>query len=86
MAIVSETISVGNSSAIRRLRMDTGTSGPPPNPVGIGGDLHVSMKHGRTYVYALTSATYWTNFKNAPSKGKYYVRVIKARFDYYRKY
>jgi len=25
-------------------------------------------------------------FKNAASKGRYYVRVLKARFDYFRKY
>jgi hypothetical protein len=86
MAIVSETISVSNSSAIRRLRFDTGTSGPPPNPHGIGGDIHVTMKNGTTYAYAVPSASYRTNFKNAASKGRYYVSVIKARFDYFRKY
>jgi hypothetical protein len=86
MAISSETISVNNSSAIRRLRMDTGHSGPPPDPHGTGGDIHVTMKNGRTYAYAIPSVSYWTNFKNAASKGKYYVHVIKARFDYFRKY
>ncbi len=86
MAIFSEEIDVLGSSAIRRMRMDFLSSGPAPDPRGAGGGIHVSMKNGSTYKYAVPSATYWTNFKKAPSKGKYYVRVIKARFDYFRKY
>lgn len=86
MAIYSETIDVFQSTAIRRLKMDFPTSGPPPDPHGAAGDIHVTMKHGRTYVYAVPSTWYWTRFKSAPSAGRYYVRVIKARFDYYKKY
>ena len=86
MSISTETLSIGNSSAIRRIRRDTAAYGPPPFPRGAGGDLHVTFKRGKTYVYALPSTTLWTNFKNAASKGRYYVRVIKRRLDYFRKY
>src|SRR5205823_2655274 len=99
MSISTETIAINNSSAIRRIRRDSLASGPPPYPVGVGGDLHVTFKRGpsprrsgygraggKTYVYALPDSTYWTNFKAAASKGRYYVRVIKRRLDYFRKY
>jgi hypothetical protein len=86
MSISSETLAVNNSSAIRRIQHDVAAYGPPPFPRGAGGDLHVTFKRGKTYVYALPSSTYWLNFKNAASKGRYYVRVIKKRLDYFRKY
>jgi len=88
MAIYSEQHPVGNSSCITRLQIDFVTSGPPPDPNGLGGDLHITLKNRRrqTYVYALPSADVWLQFKRAPSKGRFYARVIKPRLDYFRKY
>ncbi|HYG77796.1 MAG TPA: hypothetical protein VEK08_22510 [Planctomycetota bacterium] len=86
MSIFIESHAVGTSSFIRQIRMDYPTSGPPPDPAGFGGDIHVSMKGARTYVYAVPDAYYFINFKNAASKGRYYDRVIKRFFDYYRRY
>lgn len=40
---------------------------------------------GRTYVYIVPDGIYEA-MKNAPSKGRYYVFVVKARWDYVRKY
>ena len=86
MSISTQMLSINNSKSIRRLRLDSLASGPPPYPVGVGGDLHVTFKRGKTYVYALPDSAYWDSFKAASSKGRYYVRVIKRRFDYFRKY
>lgn len=48
--------------------------------------IHVKFKRGRTYVYDVGNRAYFDRFVGAPSKGRYYVFVIKARFDYVRKY
>jgi hypothetical protein len=44
------------------------------------------MAGRRTYVYPVPDTAYWNNFKSAASKGKYYNKVIKRRFDYAKKY
>lgn len=48
--------------------------------------VHVKFKRGRTYVYNVGNRAYFDEFVNANSKGRYYVFVIKRRFDYVRKY
>ena len=48
----------------------------PPGPDG-----------ANTYVYDCgDNRRYYDGLKNAASKGRYYVHVIKQRFDYQRKY
>lgn len=48
--------------------------------------IHVRFRRGRTYVYAVGNSAYYDSFLSAPSKGRFYVHVIKARFDYVAKY
>jgi hypothetical protein len=50
------------------------------------GEIYVRMARGATYVYRVAAPATWENFKNALSKGKFYNRVIKRRYDYVRKY
>jgi hypothetical protein len=50
------------------------------------GEIHVTMARRVTYVYIVPQPSYWDNFKRAASKGRYYNRVIKRRFDYSWKY
>ena len=48
--------------------------------------IHVQFKRGKTYVYDVGSRSYFDRFIGAPSKGRFYVFVIKQRFDYVMKY
>ena len=82
----------GRSSFIRLLRLKVAESGPGGVPVGKQ-EIHISMEGRVTYVY-LTPADdvpgqgdqFWRKLKAAASKGRYYNRVIKRKFDYVRKY
>lgn len=58
--------------------------GPPVSGAPIR--IHVKFKRGKTYVYDVGSAAYFDRFVSAASKGRFYVFVIKQRFDYVSKY
>lgn len=47
--------------------------------------MHIAFRVGATYVYKVPDGIFEA-MKNAPSKGRYYVFVVKARWDYIRKY
>ncbi len=58
---------------------------------GFGGDgaavrIHVQFRRGKTYVYDVGNRAYFDRFVSAASKGRFYVYVIKQRFDYVAKY
>ena len=49
--------------------------------------IHVRFKVSRrTYVYEVGNLSYFAKFVEAASKGRFYVFVIKERFDYVEKY
>lgn len=56
-------------------------SGPPTYK-----NVYISFKVGRTYVYDVGDQDIYTQMKNAPSKGRFYVFAIKARWDYIRRF
>ena len=80
---------IAGSRAIRALGLES--SGDDGGLDTEGGDdgparIHVQFRRGKTYVYSVGSRAYFDRFLNAPSKGRYYVFVIKQRFDYVMKY
>jgi hypothetical protein len=83
---------IAGSRAIRALGLETGVGGVGGlDGAGGGGDggiarIHVQFRRGKTYVYDVGSRDYFDRFIDAPSKGRYYVFVIKQRFDYVNKY
>jgi hypothetical protein len=82
---VIEWTRINGSRAIRAVGIDPGGTG------GGGADtppkLYVQFKRsGKIYVYETGSSDYFDRFVSAASKGRFYVRVIKARFDYVAKY
>jgi hypothetical protein len=48
--------------------------------------IHVRFRRGRTYVYDVVTRAWFDRFISAASKGRFYVYVIKQRFDYVSKY
>lgn len=75
-----EWVRIEGSRAIRAVGVDRGGSDAPPR-------LYVQFKRSRkTYVYNVGNSAYFDRFVSAASKGRFYVRVIKARFDYVTKY
>jgi hypothetical protein len=75
-----EWVRINGSRAIRAVGIDRGGSVTPIR-------LFVQFKRsGRTYVYKPGNTGYFDRFVAAASKGRFYVRVIKARFDYVAKY
>lgn len=79
---------IAGSRAIRALGLEMGAGGGIDGGGGDGGHarLHVQFRRGTTYVYDVGSRAYFDRFIDAPSKGRYYVFVIKQRFDYVKKY
>ena len=45
-------------------------------------ELTVSFNHGGTYVYLNVPKRVYDNFDKTRSKGEYFNRVIRNRFDY----
>lgn len=75
---------IAGSKAIRAVgREDTGGINDIPLQLA---RIHVRFKRGKTYVYNIRNEKYFDRFISAASKGRYYCFVIKARFDYVRKY
>ena len=75
-----EWVRINGSKAIRAVGVDRGGSDVPPK-------LYVQFKRsGKTYVYLVGNSAYFERFVAASSKGRFYVRVIKKRFDYVAKY
>ncbi len=84
---------IAGSRAIRALGLEAGVEGGAggdgPGPGGIGDGkvrIHVQFRRGKTYVYDVGKRSYFERFLDAASKGRFYVFVIKQRFDYVRKY
>jgi hypothetical protein len=75
-------VSIQGSRAIRAVGLE------PPQVSGQKPRLHVRFLRGRkrTYVYAIPDESYFYELLVAASKGRCYVYVIKAKFDYIRKY
>ena len=74
---------IGGSTAISAIgieHVDAEIVPPPP------ARIHVRFKRGRTYVYEVGPRAYYDKFVEAASKGRFYVFVIKERFDYIAKY
>ena len=75
---------INGSSAISAIGIeqvnDEFTQQPPTR-------IHVRFKVSRkTYVYEVGEREYFDKFVDAASKGRFYVFVIKERFDYVEKY
>lgn len=74
---------INGSSAISAIgleRVDAELAQPPAR-------IHVRFKVSRrTYVYEVGDRAYFDKFVDAASKGRFYVFVIKERFDYVEKY
>lgn len=47
--------------------------------------VHITMMRRVTYVYRITYMEFY-EFYYAPSRGRYYNRIIKRKYDYLRKY
>ena len=63
------------SVAVSRVGLEEPPSGVLGAPL-----LHVHFVKGHTYVYKIPDRSYFTNFVNAASKGRYYDYVIKKKF------
>ena len=85
---------IAGSRAIRALGLEIGSVGGGTGTDGSGGGsagagkvrIHVQFRRGKTYVYDVGNRAYFERFLEAASKGRFYVFVIKQRFDYVRKY
>ena len=80
---------VSGSTAIRAIGIERYDGPPPVDPPPPGTypvRVHIRFDHGTTYVYTLPNSGYYDKFISSPSKGRYYDFIIKARFDYVRKY
>src|SRR5690348_5254750 len=69
---------IRGSRAVRAVGLET---------IGIGSGtrvrIHVRFRRsGKTYVYDVGNIDYFERFVSAASKGRFYVYVIKQRFDY----
>ncbi|HLX60171.1 MAG TPA: hypothetical protein VKX17_02700 [Planctomycetota bacterium] len=76
---------IQGSRAIRAVGLERGEEGGGGVPVRI----HVKFRRNKgksTYVYEVGNIAYFDRFVSAASKGRFYVFVIKARFDYVAKY
>ena len=83
---------IAGSRAVRAVGLEGGGGG---GGIDGGGDddggtgpvrIHVQFRRGKTYVYAVGNRAYFDRFLSAASKGRFYVFVIKQRFDYVAKY
>jgi len=48
--------------------------------------IHVTVEKRRTYVYRVLDSTVWNLFVLAPSKGRYFNKVIKKKHRMIRRY
>lgn len=65
-----EEVIISNSSTIRKIAYDHANL-----------TLYVTFKQGTVYKYERFPAVMWKEFKNAPSKGQFFVRSIKGKFN-----
>lgn len=78
---------VSNSRAFRRIGLEGGeaSSGLTELPEGEY-RIHVQFRRGKTYVYRVSSRSYFDQMLAANSRGRYYVYVLKARYDFIQRY
>ena len=85
---------IAGSRAVRAVGLESGGGGGGGGIDGGGDDegddgpvrIHVQFRRGKTYVYSVGNRAYFDRFVSAASKGRFYVFVIKQRFDYVMKY
>lgn len=61
---------IDGSSVIRKIAYDRKNS-----------TLLITFNNGATYIYSSFPLIMWQNFKNASSKGQYFARHIKGKFN-----